>query len=74
MCTPRPWGPWSAQSMACLPPLPSQPACHQDRVIERGADAVLCRQAGETRNIDERLRQMEPQLEEKNKELQRVVC
>ncbi|MXQ93827.1 hypothetical protein E5288_WYG021942 [Bos mutus] len=29
--------------------------------------------AGETRNIDERLRQMEPQLEEKNKELQRVV-
>ncbi|XP_059746712.1 liprin-alpha-1-like [Bos taurus] len=30
--------------------------------------------AGETRNIEERLRQMEPQLEEKNKELQRVVC
>ena len=73
MCPPRPWGPWSAQSMACLPPLPSQPASHQDRVAESRADAVLCQQAGETHNIEERLRQMEPQLEE-NKELQRVVC
>ena len=66
-------GPWSAQSTARLLPLPSQWACCQDRVVASGADAVLCRQAGEGHgNIQERLRQMEAQLEEKNKELQRV--
>ena len=68
-----PVGPWSAQSMACLPPLRSQPACCQDRVIVRGADAVLGRQVGERHgSIEERLRKMEAQLEEKNKELQQV--
>ena len=41
----------------------------QDRVVGRGADAVLGRQVEERhRNIKERLRQMEAQLE-KNKEL-----
>ena len=66
-------GPWSAQSMARLPPLRSQPACCQDRVLASGADAVLCQQAGEKHNSTEaRLCQMEAQLEEKNKELQRV--
>ncbi|DAA22830.1 TPA: PTPRF interacting protein alpha 1-like [Bos taurus] len=43
---------------------------HQDRVVARGADAVLGRQVEERHhNIKERLRQMEAQLEEKNKEL-----
>ena len=60
-CPPRTRGQWSAQSIARL---------HQDRVVARGADAVLGRQVEERhRNIKERLRQMEAQLEEKNKEL-----
>ena len=71
-CPSRTWGPWSTQSMVCLPPLRSQPACRQDRVIESGADAVLGGQAGESRgSMENRLCQMEAQLEE-NKELQRV--
>ena len=58
--------------MARLPPLRSQPACRQDRVVASGADAVLGRRAGESQgSIEDRLRQMEAQLEE-NKELQRV--
>ncbi|MXQ98468.1 hypothetical protein E5288_WYG009455 [Bos mutus] len=48
----------------------SQPACRQDRVVASGADAVLGRQAGESHgSIENRLCQMEAQLEEKNKEL-----
>ncbi|XP_027391711.1 liprin-alpha-1-like, partial [Bos indicus x Bos taurus] len=59
-CPPRTRGQWSAQSIARL---------RQDRVVARGADAVLGRQVEERhRNIKERLRQMEAQLE-KNKEL-----
>ena len=66
-------GPWSAQSMAHLPPLQSQPVCRQDRVVANGADAVFGRQAAERHSsIKDRLRQMEAQLEEENKELQRV--
>ena len=58
--------------MARLPPLRSQPACRQDMVVASGADAVLGRRAGERQgSIEDRLRQMEAQLEE-NKELQRV--
>ena len=72
-CPPRPRGPWSTWSMVRLPPLRSQPACHQDRVVESGADAVLGRQVEESHgSIENRLCQMEAQLEEKNKELQRV--
>ena len=72
-CPPRTQGLWFAQSMACLPPLRSQPACCQDSVVVRGAHAVLGRQAGERHSsIEDRLHQMEAQLEEKNKELQRV--
>ena len=72
-CPPRTWGQWPAQSMARLLPLQSQPTCRQDRVTVSGADAVLGRQAEERHgNIEERLRQMEAQLEEKNQELQRV--
>ena len=71
-CPPRTWGRWSTQSMVCLPPLRSQPACRQDRVVESGADAVLGGQAGESHgSMENRLCQMEAQLEE-NKELQRV--
>ena len=56
--------------MARLPPLRSQPACRQDRVVASGADAFLGRQVEERhRNIKERLRQMEAQLEENKKEL-----
>lgn len=56
--------------MVCLPPLRSQPACRQDRVVESGADAVLGGQAGESHgSMENRLCQMEAQLEEKNKEL-----
>ncbi|KAG5194840.1 hypothetical protein JEQ12_012129 [Ovis aries] len=67
-CSPRTRGPWSAQSMARLPPLRSQPACHRDRGDASGADAVLGRQAEERQgSIEERLRRMEAQLE--NKEL-----
>ena len=47
VCPPRTRGQWSTQSMARLPPLQSQPACRQDRVVASGADAVLGRQAGE---------------------------
>ena len=73
-CPPRTRGQWSAQSMAHLPPLRLQPVCCQDRVVASGADTVLGRQMEERhRNIKERLRQMEAQLEEKNKELQ-CVC
>ena len=55
--------------MACLPPLRSQPACHQDRVAASGADAVGL-QAGERQSsIEERERQIEAQLEEKSEEL-----
>ncbi|OWK17519.1 hypothetical protein Celaphus_00013147 [Cervus elaphus hippelaphus] len=44
-----------------------------DGVAASGTDAVLGRQAEERHgNIEERLRQMEAQLEEKNQELQRV--
>ncbi|KAI4531374.1 hypothetical protein MG293_017888 [Ovis ammon polii] len=54
--------------MARLPPLRSQPACHRDRGDASGADAVLGRQAEERQgSIEERPRQMEAQLE--NKEL-----
>ncbi|KAG5194835.1 hypothetical protein JEQ12_012124 [Ovis aries] len=68
-CSRRTRGPWSAQSMARLPPLRSQPACHRDRGDASGADAVLGRQAEERQgSIEERLRRMEAQLE--NKELQ----
>ena len=43
------------------------------RVVASGADAVLGRQEGESHgSIENRLCQMEAQLEEKNKELQRV--
>ena len=70
--TPANPGPWSAQSMAHLPPLQSQPVCRQDRVVANGADAVFGRQAAERHSsIEDRLRQMEAQLEEENKELQR---
>ena len=73
MCPPRTRGQWSAQSMARLPPLWSQPACHQDRVVASGADAVLGRQVKERQgNIEERLCQMEAQLQEKSKELRWV--
>ena len=72
-CPLKTQGPWSAQSMARLPPLWSQPACHQDRVVASGAEAVLGQQVGESHgSIEDRLYQMEAQLEEKNKELQRV--
>ena len=72
-CPPRTQGPWFAQSMARLPPLRSQPACRQDRVVASGAEAVLAQQVGESHgSIEDRLYQMEAQLEEKNKELQRV--
>ena len=71
-CTPQPRGPWSTQSVVRLPPLRSQPACRQDRVVESGTDAVLGRQVEESHDsIENRLCQMEAQLEE-NKELQRV--
>ncbi|KAI4531372.1 hypothetical protein MG293_017886 [Ovis ammon polii] len=57
--------------MARLPPLRSQPACHRDRGDASGADAVLGRQAEERQgSIEERLRRMEAQLE--NKELPQV--
>ena len=70
---PRTQGQWSAQSIARLPPLRSQPACRQDRVVASGAEAVLGQQVGESHgSIEDRLYQMEAQLEEKNKELQRV--
>ncbi|KAG5194818.1 hypothetical protein JEQ12_012107 [Ovis aries] len=70
-CSPRTRGPWSAQSMARLPPLRSQPACRRDRGDASGADAVLGRQAEERQgSIEERLRRMEAQLE--NKELPQV--
>ena len=69
MCPPRSRGQWSAQSMARLPPLWPQPACHQDRVGASGADAVGL-QAGERQSsIEERERQIETQLEEKSEEL-----
>ena len=72
-CPPRAQGPWSTQSMAHLPPVQSQPTCRQDRVVASGADAVLGQQVGESHgSIEDRLYQMEAQLEEKNKELQRV--
>ena len=59
-------GPLAAPAVtARLPPLHSQPACRQDRVVASGADTVLGRQAGERHgSIKERLRQMEAQLEE----------
>ncbi|KAI4559229.1 hypothetical protein MJG53_017755 [Ovis ammon polii x Ovis aries] len=67
-CSRRTRGPWSAQSMARLPPLRSQPASHRDRGDASGADAVLGGQAEERQgSIEERLRRMEAQLE--NKEL-----
>ena len=70
-CSRRTRGPWSAQSLARLPPLRSQPACLRDRGDASGADAVLRRQAEERQgSIEERLRRMEAQLE--NKELQQV--
>ena len=63
-------GPVVAQSMARLPPLRSQPACRQDRVVVSGAEAVLGRQAGERHSsIEERELQIEAPLEEKSKEL-----
>ena len=72
-CPPRTQGPWFAQSMARLPPLQSQPACRQDRVVVSGADAVFGRQTEERHgSMEDRLCQMEAQLEEENKELQRV--
>ncbi|KAI4559232.1 hypothetical protein MJG53_017758 [Ovis ammon polii x Ovis aries] len=71
-CSRRTRGPWSAQSMARLPPLRSQPACLRDRGDASGADAVLGRQAEERQgSIEERLRRMEAQLE--NKELPQVT-
>ena len=66
-------GPWSAQSMDHLRPLQSQPVCSEDRVVENGADAVFGRQTEERHgSMEDRLCQMEAQLEEENKELQRV--
>ena len=71
-CPRRTQGTWFAQSMARLPPLRSQPACCQDRVVVSGADAVLGDRRERHSSIEDRLRQMEAQLEAKNKELQRV--
>ena len=70
MWSPRTQGQWSAQSMARLPPLRSQPVCLQDRVVVSGAEAVLGRQGGERHSsIEERELQIEAPLEEKSKEL-----